>query len=95
MAPFIQVDPSYEDCHFFTCCLVDKTMNSVLSLFNFGMLLFPKMLMQAIHASIEDEISFHLLHGFRVDLSIIGIAMIINVMPFNNLFIIHTVILWS
>ena len=82
MEEIIKLDPSLSQrlSVFFTCCVDEKTMNSVLSLFNFSMLLFIQILLSAIQASIEDEISSHLSHGFKVDLSITGIF---NVTPFN------------
>ena len=60
---------------FFTCCLDEKTINYVLSLINFTMLLSIQVLMSAIQASIEDEIASHLSHGFKV---------MYTCMPFNN-----------
>jgi len=65
----------------FTCCLDEKTINSVWSLFNFSLLPFIQILMSSIQASIEDEISSHL--SCHVHLCITGIAMIFNIMPFK------------
>ena len=42
---------------FFRSCLYKKT-NSLLLVFNFGMLLFIQVLMYAIRASIEDAIDY-------------------------------------
>ena len=59
---------------FFTCCLDEKTMNYVLSLLNFSMLLFIQILMSATQASIEDELSAHLSHGFKVMHTCVSLA---------------------
>ena len=40
--------------------------NYVLSLFNFSILMFIQVLISAIEAPIEDEISSHLSHGLKV-----------------------------
>jgi len=75
---------------FFTCCLDDNTMNYVLSLFNFSMLLLIQVLMFAIKASIEDEILAHLSRGFKVIYTCVS-----SYNNFTNWLDIHTVNNWS
>ena len=48
------------------CFLDEKTMNLVLSLFNFRMLLFTELTMSSLQASIKDEILNHLSLVFKV-----------------------------
>ena len=83
---------------FFSHIVWIKKMDLVSSLFNYNVLMFIQILMFVIQVSIEDEISSHLSHGFKVIISVyIGLTMMFNVMLFNNFtkcFSIHTLILW-
>jgi len=58
--------PLCEDSVFSLCYLDENTINSVLSMFNFRMLLVIQILMARIQVSDEDEISPNLSYDFKV-----------------------------